>query len=59
MTETIGLSKPEMSVPGQVWKCDSAASEAFRPLQPPTLCRPMSVNGSSAAMMTKNCSTSL
>ena len=59
MAETIGLSKPEISVPGQVWKCDSAATEAFSPAQPPTLCRPMRVSGSSAAMMTKNCSTSL
>ena len=32
---------------------------SFSPLQPPTLIRPKTVSGTSAARITKNCSTSL
>ena len=55
---------PVRSVPGQDWSCSSvggvvAAILSERPPQPPTLFRASIVSGSSAATMTKNCSTSL
>ena len=59
MTDQMGFPNPEMSVPGQVCNmlCDATAS--CSPCQPPTRLTPMTVSGASAAMMTKNCSTSL
>lgn len=63
-TDSTGEAKPESCVPGQV--CSSAepsiplpATFSVRPCQPPTRCRPIRVSGSSAATITKNCSTSL
>ena len=64
ITDQNGLSKPVSAVPGHddqllARRRRLAVILSFRPLQPPTLCRPMSVSGSSAATITKNCSTSL
>ena len=68
-TDQNGESKPDSAWPGQELSCCSAggpwpASAAavilsVRPLQPPTLCRPSKVRGSSEATITKNWSTSL
>ncbi len=63
ITDSTGLSMPVRLVPGHDDSCASASPasviRSFRPDQPPTLCSPTSVSGSSAATMTKNCSTSL
>ena len=58
------------ALPGQEFSCSAAVAvsgfllaasviPSVSPSQPPTLCRPSSVSGSSAATITKNCSTSL
>ena len=62
-TERNGLSMPVRFVAGhdetRSAPSGSLSSLSWSPLHPPTLCRPMSVSGSSAATITKNCSTSL
>ena len=73
-TDQNGESKPESAWPGQEWSCSvgrgdlrataagvaaNAVILSLRPLHAAHRCRPMSVSGSSAATMTKNCSTSL
>ena len=66
----VGESKPVSAWPGQEFSCCSAGGPwpafrrasvilSVRPSQPPTRCRPIRVSGSSAATITKNCSTSL
>ena len=70
ITDHTGLSNPLSAWPGHVvsWSFTDAVTDpsdvvsitlSFNPLQPPTLMRPKIVNGTSAARMTKNCSTSL
>ena len=68
-TESSGESNPESSCPGQELSWSVAEGEPFfaassvirslSPPQPPTRFSPSRASGSSAATITKNCSTSL
>ncbi len=63
MIEAKSSVNPLIALPGQVLSWAAPPGEAVtlscKPSQPPTRCRPTRVSGSSAATMTKNCSTSL
>ena len=54
-----GLVHVPTCVPDQLLKNSGLLILSCRPLQPPTSLSPMITSGTSPAMITKNCSTSL